>query len=66
MTTGSEDAPVFTVLQRRAGYAHETLTGTYTGKATADDVCKKFYHPFFGGREAWARDGKFSVVVHTD
>lgn len=48
------------------GYAHVKLEGTYTGPATARDVERQFYHPLFGGREAWAYDGRWGCVVHTD
>ena len=60
------DAPIFTVTESRSGYAHHTIQGTYVGKATAADVAKRFYHPYFGGRGAWARDGKFGCTVHDD
>jgi hypothetical protein len=60
------EAVVFTVTNRIAGYAHVTLHGTYTGPATVDDVKKKFYHSYFGGRGAWCHDGEFGCVVHTD
>lgn len=56
----------FIVEHRSPGYAHVTISGTYTGPATVDDVKDKFYHDYFGGRDAWCRDGKFGCVVHTD
>lgn len=56
----------FTVTARMGGYAHVTLYGTYTGPATVEDVRKRFYHDFFGGRDEWVRDGHFGVTVHTD
>lgn len=66
MTDGVDDKPVFTVTHRSAGYAHTRLSGTYTGKSTAKDVSDRFYHDYFGGREAWASGGSWSCVVHTD
>lgn len=60
------DEPKFTVTSRESGYAHVRLLGTYTGQATDDDVAERFYHPYLGGRQAWARDGKWGCVVHTD
>jgi hypothetical protein len=58
--------PVFTTTYREQGYAHTRLAGTYTGDATAKDVEQQFYHSYFGGRDAWAKDGQWSCVVHTD
>ena len=56
----------FTVESSQCGYAHTRISGTYTGPATVKDVEKRFYHSYFGGRDAWCRDGRFGVVVHTD
>lgn len=60
------EAIEFIVEHHIAGYAHVTINGTYTGPATVEDVKQKFYHSYFGGRDAWCRDGKFGCVVHTD
>jgi hypothetical protein len=57
--------PVFTVTGRFGGYAHEKLVGTYTGDATKADVEKAFFGPF-GGRDAHAANGCFTVIVHAD
>lgn len=62
----ADQAVEFTVSQRLGGYAHVTLYGTYTGPASVKDVEQRFYHPYFGGREAWVKDGQWGCVVHTD
>lgn len=64
--TASNNEIKFTVEHREHGYAHARISGTYTGPATVEDVKKKFYHYYFGGRDAWCRDGKFGAVIHTD
>jgi len=54
----------FTVTNTTHGYNHDRISGTYTGPVTVKDVEEKFYHYYFGGREAWARDGSFGCVIH--
>lgn len=59
--------PVTFILDRsEPGHNHARLTGTYTGPATVADVEKRFFHAYFGGREAWVKDGRFGCVVHLD
>jgi hypothetical protein len=60
------DEITFTVERSEPGYNHVCLHGTYTGPATVEDVKKRFYHEYFGGREAWCRDGRFGCVYHID
>jgi hypothetical protein len=62
----ADEEITFTVQNREHGYAHVRVNGTYTGPATVDDVRKRFYHDYFGGRDAWCRDGRFGAVIHTD
>jgi hypothetical protein len=62
----AEDEVKFEVVDRFPGYAHVRIYGTYTGPATVEDVKKRFYHSYFGGRDPWCSDGRFGVVVHTD
>lgn len=52
--------------ERNYGYAKVEIKGHYTGAATPKDVERQFYHPVFGGRGAWAYDGRFGCTVHTD
>lgn len=54
----------FTVEHTEHGYNHDRLSGTYTGDVTAEDVAKEFYHWYTGGRDAWAKDGKWGCIVH--
>lgn len=57
---------VFTVTGTEHGHAHDRISGTYTGPATVQAVKDRFYHDYFGGRDAWCRDGRWGCVVHTD
>jgi hypothetical protein len=54
------------VTSRRPGYAHEIVEGTCGPDVTVSDIRRTFYDPYFGGRDAWVRDGHFGCVVHTD
>ena len=54
----------FTVTNTVHGYNHDTIYGTFTGPATVKDVEDRFYHFYFGGRNAWVKDGKFGCIVH--
>lgn len=54
------------VTSRSAGYAHVQLYGDCSPDVTVDDIRKRFYHSYFGGRGEWVKDGKFGVIVHTD
>jgi hypothetical protein len=51
---------------RQPGYAHVTVQGTCGPDVTVEDVRKRFYHWYFGGRDAWVKDGRFGVTIHTD
>lgn len=52
--------------QRVPGYAHVTLSGSCDSDVTVEEIRELFYHPYFGGRCAWVRAGRFGVTVHTD
>lgn len=56
-----------TVTGRQPGHAHVMLWGTCLLDVTVEEVRARFYHSYFGGRDAWV-DGKgnWSAVVHTD
>lgn len=55
------------VTGRASGYAHVRLWGTCGPDVTREDIEKRFYHSYFGGREARVhKDGTWSCVVHTD
>jgi len=67
--TTNESAPAekrMDVEIREAGYAQVTLYGSCDADVTVEDVKERFYHPYFGGRDAWVKDGRFGVVCHTD
>jgi hypothetical protein len=54
------------VTQRGSGYGHCTVSGVCSPDVTVEDVKKRFYHWYFGGRGAWVRDGRFGCTIHTD
>jgi hypothetical protein len=54
------------VEHRRPGYANVTISGRCGPDVTKEDVEARFYHSYFGGREAWVKDGRFGCVIHTD
>lgn len=55
-----------TVERRAPGYAHVQLYGTCGPDVTVEDIQKRFYHDYLGGRSAWVRDGSWGCIVHTD
>lgn len=60
----------FVIESRATGYAHERFVGTCPAGTTKEQVAKRFYHEYFGGREAevWTTaDGitHFTAVRHT-
>lgn len=55
-----------TVTDRSHGYNNTTVSGVCSPDVTVEDVKKRFYHSYFGGREAWVRDGRFGCVIYTD
>lgn len=54
------------VTQRGNGYGHVTVSGVCSPDVTVKDVEKRFYHWYFGGRDAWVKDGRFGCTIHTD
>lgn len=62
----AERAMSFAVTDRVYGYNHTRLQGTCPADATVEEVKDRFYHEYFGGRDAWVRDGKFGCTVHLD
>lgn len=54
------------VTSRIDGYAHTTISGDCSPDVTVEDVQKRFYHSYFGGRHAWVKDGRFGCTIHTD
>lgn len=54
------------ITDRQPGYTHVRLQGTCSADVTVEDIRKSMYHSYFGGRDAWVRDGKWGCVVHTD
>lgn len=55
-----------TITDRSHGWNNTTISGVCSPDVTVEDVKKRFYHDYFGGRQAWVRDGRFGCVVHTD
>jgi hypothetical protein len=66
MSEQAEDRKQITVVNRESGYAHTTFQGTCGPDVTVEDIKKRFYHNYFGGRGAWVRDGHWGAVCHTD
>ena len=56
----------FEVTQRSHGYAHVMVSGSCPPDATVEEVKERFYHWYFGGRDAWVEDGRFGCTIHTD
>ena len=54
------------VIDRSNGYNNVTVSGVCSPDVTVEDVKKRFYHCYFGGRHAWVSDGKFGCTIHTD
>jgi hypothetical protein len=54
------------VTQWSHGYNNTTIQGVCSPDVTVEDVKKRFYHDYFGGRAAWVSDGKFGCTIHTD
>ena len=65
-TEAEKAGVVFTVTSSIHGHANVEHAGIYTGTATSELVAKTYYHPFFGGRQAWAVGGRWGCVVHLD
>lgn len=56
----------FKVESTSHGYNNTTVQGTCPPDATVQEVKDRFYHDYFGGRDAWVRDGKFGCTIHLD
>lgn len=54
------------VENRSNGYAQTTVSGICSPDVTVEDVRKRFYHSYFGGTNAWVRDGRFGCTTFTD
>lgn len=65
-TTSASDPKWIEVTNRRPGYAHTQLWGKCSPEVTVEDIEKKFYHPYFGGRGAWVRNGEWGAIRHDD
>lgn len=62
----AERALSFEVTSRSFGHNNTTVQGTCPADATVQEVKDRFYHDYFGGRDAWVRDGRFGCTIHTD
>lgn len=54
------------VTDRSPGWNNTTVSGVCSPDVTVEDVKKRFYHFYFGGRQAWVKDGRFGCTIHTD
>lgn len=50
----------------RPGYAHTYRSGRCGPKVTVEDIQRRFYHEYFGGREARVENGRWSCIEHVD
>lgn len=48
------------------GHAHTAFEGTCDKDVTVADIKAEFYHPVFGGRQAWVSGGKWRAIRHDD
>jgi len=55
-----------TIESSHQGHCHTQIYGSCSQDVTVQDIEQRFYDPYFGGRNAWVRDGKFGVIVHND
>lgn len=62
----AERALSFKVTGRTEGYGHTRVQGDCPHDATVEEVKARFYHDYFGGREAWVENGRFGCVIHQD
>jgi len=46
-------------------YNHKNYSGTCGKSVTVEDIKKRFYHPYFGGRDAKVHNGTFTATEHT-
>jgi hypothetical protein len=56
----------FETTSEERGYGHVTVQGSCPPDATVEEVKERFYHWYFGGRNAWVKDGRFGCTIHTD
>lgn len=54
------------VTKSNPGYAHHEFEGDCGPDVTEEDIKARFYHPHFGGRDAWVKNGKWGAVRYTD
>lgn len=62
----SVDPKHITITDSQRGYAHTQYYGTCGPDVTVDDVKRAIYHSYFGGRNAWVRDGQWGAICHDD
>lgn len=57
---------VIEIVDRFPGYGHTRYQGTCSANVTVEDIEKKIYHSYFGGSQAWVRDGRWGAICNTD
>lgn len=60
------DPKSITVVTVQHGYNHTVYGGICGPEVTLDDIKERFYHPHFGGRQAWVEDGNWGATCHDD
>lgn len=66
MTEETQDRKWIKVTKVTPGYAHTDYQGECGPDVTVDDIKKKFYHSYFGGRGASVSNGKWRATSHDD
>ena len=66
MNNQNEDEKWIKVESRTPGYKHTVFTGTCGKDVTMEDIKNKFYHPYFGGRNAQVSNGTWRATSHDD
>lgn len=54
------------VVYRVPEYARTILKGVCGPDVTVEDIRRAMYHEYFGGRDAWVRNGEWGCVRHDD
>ena len=66
MNNTEQDRKFIKVTRTMPGYHHTDYEGECGPDVTIDDIKKKFYSPYFGGRNARVCNGKWSATRHDD
>jgi len=54
------------VIEQLVRYGHVAYRGVCGPAVRVEHIRARFYHEYFGGRDAWVADGQFGCITHTD